>query len=101
MGRPQVVAPCKCLLRACGRFRHGKEFMTTIEQREKVYRMLASNPEIRRLAARALEVEDQGWLDQPDYYLGWEWHQIPMAAAKLRVLVEEGALQLFVIGSQF
>ena len=52
-------------------------------QREKLYRLLAANPEIRDIVARALEVEEK----ENQYHLEWAWHEIPISTQKLRALV--------------
>ncbi|MDP2728428.1 MAG: hypothetical protein Q8P59_12920 [Dehalococcoidia bacterium] len=62
-------------------------------QREKVYRFLRSNPEVRRLLAVALKVEEEGRASS-QYYLGWQWEDIPIATPKLKILVEEGLVKL-------
>jgi hypothetical protein len=62
------------------------------DERRKHYRLLAVNPEIRGIAARALELEDLG--AQREYYLGWEWHEAQTSPQRLRVLVEEGVLRV-------
>ena len=67
--------------------------MTDVAQRQKVYRMLAANPDIRHILARALEVEEEGSANSP-YYLGWRWDEIPVQTQKLRVLVEEGLVKV-------
>jgi len=63
------------------------------DQRQKVFRMLAANPEVRRVMARALEVEEEGRASSP-HYLGWRWDEIPIQTQKLRVLVEEGLVKV-------
>ncbi|KKL73672.1 hypothetical protein LCGC14_2072540 [marine sediment metagenome] len=68
--------------------------MTTVDQREQLFRMLSANPEIRNTVRRALEVEAEGRLASPDYYLGWSWHAIPLPVQKLKVLVVEGILKV-------
>ena len=67
--------------------------MNQVTKREKLYRLLASNPEVRQLVARALEVEDAGRAKN-QYYLGWAWHEIPVPTQKLKVLVEEGIIKV-------
>ncbi len=37
-------------------------------------------------------MEEEG--KKAEHYLGWEWHQIPAAAQKLKVLVEEGLIRI-------
>lgn len=61
---------------------------------DRVRRILAANPEVRDLAARALEVEREGRERSGQYYLGWEWHDIPVPVQKLRTLVEEGVVRV-------
>jgi len=65
---------------------------TEIEQREKLFRTLYANPEIRRIVAKALEVEQEG--AESPYYLGWAWSDIPVPVQKLKVLVEEGIVKI-------
>src|SRR3972149_1246586 len=67
--------------------------MNEVEQREKLFRLLSANPEVRQVVRRALEVEQEGRAKN-GYYLGWEWHEIPLPAQKLRVLVEEGVIKV-------
>ena len=67
--------------------------MNEMAQREKLFRLLSANPEVRHVVARALEVEEEGRAKN-EYYLGWEWHEIPVPAQKLRVLVEEGIIKV-------
>jgi Holliday junction DNA helicase RuvB len=67
--------------------------VSEVAQREKLFRLLSANPEVRRIVARALEVEQEGRAKH-DYYLGWEWHEIPVPAQKLRVLVEERVIKV-------
>jgi Holliday junction DNA helicase RuvB len=63
-----------------------------VAEREKLYRTLATNPEIRRVVAKALELEEEG--AENTYYLGWEWHEIPVPLPKLKVLVEEEIVKI-------
>jgi len=63
------------------------------EQRQKVFRMLAANPEVRSVLAKALEVEEEGRAEN-SYYLGWRWDEIPVQTQKLRILVEEGLVKI-------
>ena len=63
-----------------------------VAEPEKLYRTLAANPEIRRVVAKALELEEEGASNT--YYLGWEWHEIPVALPKLKVLVEEEIVKI-------
>lgn len=67
--------------------------MNEVAQREKLFRLLSANPEVRQVVRRALEVEQEGRAKN-QYYLGWEWHEIPLPAQKLRVLVEEGIIKV-------
>lgn len=67
--------------------------MSDIAQRTKLLRLLSANPEVRQVVARALEVEEHGRASN-QYYLGWEWHDIPVAAQKLRILVEEEVIKV-------
>ena len=67
--------------------------MNEVTQREKLFRLLSANPEVSHVVARALEVEEEGRAKN-QYYLGWEWHEIPVPAQKLRVLVEEGIIKV-------
>ncbi|MDP3064780.1 MAG: hypothetical protein Q8O40_16510 [Chloroflexota bacterium] len=62
--------------------------MNEVTTREKLFRFLSANLEVRRMVARALELEAEG-MARNQYYLGWEWHEIPVPTQKLRVLVEE------------
>jgi hypothetical protein len=74
------------------------------ELKENAARMMAANPDVRRIVARALEVEDEGrrlqeqraqeWNIPLGHYLGWTWSKIPAPAARLRNLVEEGVLKV-------
>jgi Holliday junction DNA helicase RuvB len=74
------------------------------ELRANAARLIAANPEVRRIVARALEVEVEGrrlqeegarqWNVPVGEYLGWEWHAIPCPPARLRNLVEEGVLKV-------
>ncbi len=71
---------------------------------ENATRFIAANPEVRRIVARALEVEEKGrklqaqraeeWNVPLGEYLGWTWSEIPAPAARLRNLVEEGVLEI-------
>ena len=63
-----------------------------VAEREKLYRTLAANPEIRRIVAKALELEAEG--ADNTYYLGWNWHEIPVPLPRLKVLVEEGIVKI-------
>ena len=67
--------------------------MNEVAQREKLFRLLSANPEVRHIVNRALQVEEEGRA-RNEYYLGWEWHEIPVAAQKLRVLVEEQVIKV-------
>ena len=67
--------------------------MNEVAQREKMYRLLSANPGVRNIIARALEVEEKGRANNR-YYLGWEWHEIPVPAQKLRILVEEELIKV-------
>ena len=72
--------------------------------KENATRFIAANPEVRRIVARALEVEEEGrklqaqraeeWNVPLGEYLGWTWSEIPAPAARLRNLVEEGVLEI-------
>ncbi len=63
-----------------------------VAEREKLYLTLAANPEIRRVVAKALELEEAG--EENTYYLGWEWHGIPIPLPKIKVLIEEEILKI-------
>lgn len=63
-----------------------------VAEREKLYLTLAANPEIRKIVAKALELEEVAKANP--HYLGWEWHEIPVPLPKLKVLVEEGIIQI-------
>ena len=67
--------------------------MDATAQKDRLFRFLSANPEGRQIVARALEAEEEGKAKH-DYYLGWEWHEIPVPAQKLRVLVEEGVIKV-------
>lgn len=60
--------------------------------REKVFRLLSANPEIRQILTRALKVEESGRVNQ--YYLGWEWEDVAVPPYKLRVLIEEQLIKV-------
>ena len=72
--------------------------------KESATRIIAANPEVRRIVARALEVEEEGqklqaqraeeWNVPLGEYLGWTWSEIPAPAVRLRSLVEEGVLKV-------
>ncbi len=62
-----------------------------VAEREKLYRTLAANPEIRHIVAKALELEEA---QESSYYLGWEWHEIPIPLPKIKVLIEEEILKI-------
>lgn len=71
---------------------------------ENAARLIAANPDVRRIVERALEVEEEGrktqavnaiqWNVPLGEYLGWIWSEIPVPGAKLRNLVEEGVLKI-------
>ncbi len=63
-----------------------------IAEREKIYRTLAANPEIRHMVAKALELETAG--AENTYYLGWERHEIQAPIQKLKVLLEEEIVKI-------
>lgn len=72
--------------------------------KENAARLITANPEVRRIVARALDVEKEGreiqgqraeeWNVPMGEYLGWTWSEIPAPAARLRTLVEEGVLKI-------
>ncbi len=72
--------------------------------KENATRLIAANPEVRQIVARALEVEEDGrrlqeqraqeWNVPMGEYLGWTWSEIPAPAVRLRSLVEEGVLKV-------
>jgi Holliday junction DNA helicase RuvB len=75
-----------------------------MDLKENAARMIANNPQVRSMVARALEVEEAGRLRQQELaiqykmeagnYLGWAWSDIPVPAARLRTLVEEGVMKI-------
>ncbi len=67
--------------------------MQAQDQRQKVFRLLTANPEVRQVMVRALEVEEEGREASP-HYLGWRWDEIPYQVAKLKILVEEGLVKI-------
>ena len=64
--------------------------------KENATRLIAANPQVRRIVARALEVEQEGrrlqveraeeWNLPLGEYLGRDWHAIPCPPARLRNL---------------
>jgi Holliday junction DNA helicase RuvB len=78
--------------------------MSDVIERETMFRNLAGNPTARRIAERALELEDEAEAEiekkraeappgQTVYpWLGFEWHQIPAQAQMLNTLVVDGLL---------
>ncbi len=66
--------------------------MTSVEDRTKLLRLVATNPEVADLVRRALDVEEEG--SKSEYYLGWEWHEAHMRPQRLAVLVEEGLIRI-------
>lgn len=71
--------------------------MSSIVERETMFRNLASNPTARRVAERALALEDEanqkgksGELKYP--YMGFEWHEIPAPVQTLNMFVVEELL---------
>ena len=72
--------------------RKGESGMTNVIEREQIFRMLAGNPTARRVAERALELEDQEEAkrrEKPDMYpwSGFEWTDIPAQTQLLNQLV--------------
>jgi len=72
--------------------RKGESGMTNVIEREQIFRMLAGNPTARRVAERALELEDQEEArrrENPDlyHYMGFEWTDIPAQTQVLNQLV--------------
>lgn len=78
--------------------------MSGIIERETMFRNLAGNPTAKRIAERALELEDEAEArlvkerteakpGQIVYdWLGFEWHAIPAQAQTLNMLVVDGLL---------
>ncbi len=76
--------------------------MNTVAERELMFRNLAGNPTAKRIAERALEMEDAEEAKRreapapgapPTYpYMGFEWHQIPAQTQTLNQLVIDGLL---------
>lgn len=64
----------------------------TVAEREQMFRVLAGNPTARKIAQRALEIEDEEEAkrrEKPDMYpwSGFEWTDIPAQTATLNQLV--------------
>lgn len=78
--------------------------MASVAERELMFRNLAGNPTARRIAEKALELEDEAEArlakeraeakpGQTVYdWLGFEWHAIPAQAQTLNMLVVDGLL---------
>lgn len=78
--------------------------MASIIEREMMFRNLAGNPTARRIAERALQLEDDEETKRreapeqppgalPTYpWMGFEWHAIPAQTQTLNMLVVEGLL---------
>jgi len=62
--------------------------MSSVAEREQLFRALAGNPTARRVAERALAIEDEEEAKERQFpYMGWEWHEIPAQPATLNQLV--------------
>ena len=66
--------------------------MTTLNSRPPTKAASALRPAIRRVVAKGLELEGEGASNT--YYLGWEWHEIPVPLPKRKVLVEEEIVRI-------
>jgi Holliday junction DNA helicase RuvB len=78
--------------------------MSTIAEREAMFRNLAGNPTAKHIAERALELEDTAEAETAQKraaavpgeqvwdWLGFEWHQIPAQTQTLNALVVDGLL---------
>lgn len=71
--------------------------MSTVIEREIMFRNLAGNPTARKVAVQALKLEDEEEAkragDEKAYpWMGFEWFEIPMAAQTLNQLVIDGLL---------
>lgn len=71
--------------------------MSSVIERELMFRNLAGNPTAKRLALRALELEDEEEAkraQQPDAYpwMGFEWFDIPLQTQTLNQFVVDGLL---------
>lgn len=78
--------------------------MTSVIERELMFRNLAGNPTAKRIAEKALELEDEAEAKlakereeakpgQTVYpWLGFEWHQVPAQGQVLNTLVVDGLL---------
>jgi Holliday junction DNA helicase RuvB len=78
--------------------------MSSIVERELMFRNLAGNPTASRIAQRAIELEDEGLKEeearrsaagpgQTTYpWMGFEWHQVPAQTQTLNQLVVDGLL---------
>jgi Holliday junction DNA helicase RuvB len=72
--------------------------LSNILQREAMFRLLSGNPTARKVAEKALTIEDEeepkpriiGGVDY--HYGGWEWFQVQVAAQTLNSLVTEDLL---------
>ncbi len=62
--------------------------MVDVIEREIMFRTLAGNPTARRIAKRAVEIEDEEEAKERQFpYMGWEWFDIPAQAGTLNQLV--------------
>jgi len=67
--------------------------MVDVIEREIMFRTLAGNPTARRIAERAVEIEDEEEAKERQFpYMGWEWFDIPAQAGTLNQLVIDGLL---------
>ncbi len=67
--------------------------MVDVIERKIMFRTLAGNPTARRIAERALEIEDEEEAKERQFpYMGWEWYDIPAQTGTLNQLVIDGLL---------
>ena len=67
--------------------------MTEVAQREMLFRQLAGNPVAKRIAKRAIELEDEAESKPREYaWLGFEWFDVPAQTQALNQLVADGLL---------
>ncbi|KKN22114.1 hypothetical protein LCGC14_0918620 [marine sediment metagenome] len=64
-----------------------------VAQREKAFRLIQANPDVRDILDKALNLEETGRAEN-QFYLGWTWEDIGVNSQKLRVLVEEGLIKV-------
>lgn len=72
--------------------------MSNVAEREALFRLLSGNPTARKVAEKALAIEDE---EEPKVrkigdtiypYSGWEWFTVQVATQTLNALVTEGML---------